>query len=284
MSKSFIYFKYLAVIILSFSFSLNAEAEERLVSLKPNITDILFDLGLGDQLVGVTSYCHPPASAQKLDRISDYVHVDVERVMALRPTLVLGSEENSSKKEINFLQQRGLKVALFPFRTLAETHDSILKIASLLGRTDQGRALLSEMDHSLKELGQNGHGLRALIVVGTHPLVVAGGNNILSDLLELLGAKNGARDSRLRYPVYSLEQLVAANVDVIVDLSMGTEGAQRDGSLYRRFPSITAVKNNRIYFLDMDHFPASPKIVVGARELAGVLSMSFPHTPLSFPR
>lgn len=271
MIKISLYFKYLIIIILSVCFSLKAVAGERLVSLKPNITDILFDLGVGKQLVGVTSYCHPPPSAQKLDRIADYVHVDVERVMALRPTLILGSEENSSKKEVNFLQQRGLKVALFPFRTLAETHDSILKIASLLGRTDQGRALLSEMDRSLKGLGQNGHGLRALIVVGTHPLVVAGGNNILSDLLELLGAKNGARDSRLRYPVYSLEQLVAASPELIVDLSMGTEGTQRDSALYRRFPSIPAVKNNRIYFLDMDHFPASPKIVEGAKELAQVL-------------
>ena len=170
------------------------------------------------------------------------------------------------------MRQKGIRVELFPFRTLAETRGSILKMASLFGRTDQGKALVATMDDSLKGLEKKGDASRALLVVGTHPLVVAGGNNILSDLLELMGAKNVARDSRLRYPVYSLDELVAASPDVIVDLSMGTEkNSDKDGGLYRRFPSIPAVKNNRIYFLDMDHFPASPKIVVGARELAQVL-------------
>ncbi|MDO8520328.1 MAG: helical backbone metal receptor [Deltaproteobacteria bacterium] len=240
-----------------------------MVSLKPNITDLIFTLGLGEDLVGVTSYCQLPQN-RNLDRIADYVHVDVERVMALKPTLVLGSEENSSKKEINFLHAKGIRVELFPFRTLAETRQSILKMALLLGKEERGRKIGADMDAALGKIKKEGS-KKTLIVVGTNPLIVAGERTLLGDLLEWVGGKNAAAGSKLRYPIYSLEKLVASQPEVIVDLSMGTEGKSRDSEIYRRFPSLPAVQSNQIYFLDMNHFPASPGMVQGARELAKVL-------------
>lgn len=253
-----------------------AHGGQRIVSLKPNITEILFSLGLGEEVVGVTTYCNYPKEAKKIDKVADYVHVDVEKIITLHPTVVLGSEENSQKKEIEFLKSRGIDVKVYPFYNLAVTKASIVGMADYFGISGKGHLIVEEMNEALGRLkgrGEKNGGKKVLVIVGVKPFVVAGGNNIINDLLLIMGAENLAGKSRLKYPVYGLEQLISASPDIIVDISMGSEEGKKGESLelYRRFSSIPAVKNNRIYFLNMDDFHASPRIVGGAEKLARLL-------------
>ena len=250
-----------------------AELKGGIISLKPNITEILFALGVGDRLVGVTTYCDYPPAVRKIDKVADYVQVDVEKVLIKRPSLVIGSEENSSKGDVEFLKREGIDVRLYPFGRLSDTYRSIEQIASLLEVPERGKKLVSDMQRGLGLARHDSH-KTTLLVVGIKPLVVVGSNNLLDDLLKIVGGKNIAGRSKLRYPAFGTEQLIAAQPDVIIDLTMGNEVKGRTASLswYRQFSSVPAVRNNQIYFLDVADLSASPRMVVGAGKLSQILN------------
>lgn len=251
------------------------QTEPRIISLKPNITEILFTLGLGDQIVGVTTYCDSPPQAQKIDKVGDYVHVDVEKIMTLKPTLVIGSEENSLKKGIEFLKNQGISVYLLPFGRLEESLESMVRLAEILGVREKGELLVSQLKEQLAVLQRSSHpasSLKTLMVVGRRPLVVVGGKNMFDDLATLLHINNVARNSRLRYPSYSIDQLIAAEPEVILDLSMGSEESDETESRrwYQQFKSIPAVAKGQIYFLNISDFRASPRLIEGAKKLTEI--------------
>lgn len=290
MMYKYIYFSILILIIIQ---PIQALAGDRIISLKPNVTDILFDLGRGGEVVGVTSYCSLPDGAAKREVVANYMNVDVEKVLLLRPTFVIGSKENSSVKEVEFLRERGVKVDLFPFRTVEETLESIRATSDVLGISAKGEKLSGEIQKGLAELGKRvdaaGKNRSALVVVGTKPLVVVGEENLIDDLLDLFGVRNVVGKSHLKYPTWSVEQMISAKPDIIIDLSMGSErrvsecrsigvskcpesGEKQALDWYRQFSSVPAVRNDRIYFLDMGDFRASRRILEGARNLRDILN------------
>jgi len=103
-------------------------APSRIVSLKPNITDIVYVLGLGDKLVGITKYCEVPKGASRPEIIGDYTQAYVEKIVELSPEIVLGSKENSSRRSIESLRRMGVRVELFPFTTLARQENLLVKL------------------------------------------------------------------------------------------------------------------------------------------------------------
>ncbi len=250
-----------------------AQESERLVSLKPNVTEIIFDLGRGGDLVGVTQYCDRPPAALKINKVADYVHVDVEKVLIQKPTLVLGAEENSQKKQIHFLRDRGLRVELFSFKTLEEIKSSIQKMGNILGKSNEAKKISAdiqdEIDRVKNKISQPS---RILIVVGVNPLVVVGGKeNYLHDVTRQLGLVNVAAKSQMRYPQMGMEDVIAGHPDVILILTMGSEKG-RGAKIFERFGSIEAVKKNQVFELEMDDFRPSPGLVKGIREVGRVLS------------
>jgi len=260
-------------ILLSFSFllffSYSSLAFERIISLKPNLTEILFALGVGEQIVGVTSFCDFPPEAKKIDKVADYLQPDLERVFAKKPDLIVGSQENSSRREIEFLQNKSYRVLLFSTDTLDQLRKTILDLGIVLGKKEQAQKLQENLSADLETLRaklkqKNLPVQRVLFVVGHQPLVVAGSNNLFQDIAPYLGLKNVAEESRLKYPVYSIEQAIVSAPDLIFDFSMGSEASARSReeilNQWKRLPQIPAVKNNQIYFLDMGQLRASPRI------------------------
>lgn len=279
MMNSILKFKYkigyfTSLFILLFAFS--GHAQERLISLKPNVTEILDSLGLTDQLVGVTTYCDYPSSILKLPKVADYVHADVEKVLSLKPTMVLGSQENSLKKEVDFLEKQGIQVYLFKFDRLEAIFESIQKISVLFKKENEAKEVVQKMRSQLQTIANSIPSVqkpKVLMVVGRRPMVVVGGNNLLDDLLHLLKVSNVAGGSKIRYPTYSTERLISSQPDIIIDISMGTEKGNREDILkwYQQFSSIPAVKNKRIHFLDISLLRPSPRMIIGTEELKAVL-------------
>ncbi len=258
-------------ILLSFSFlfPFSSFAFERIISLKPNLTEILFALGVGDKIVGVTSFCDLPPEAKKIDKVADYLQPDLERVLAQKPDLIVGSQENSSRREIEFLQNKSYRVVLFNADTLDQLRKTILDLGQVLGKKEQAQKLQENLNADLETLRvrlkqKNLPPRRVLFVVGHQPLVVAGSNNLFQDIAPYLGLKNVAEESRLKYPVYSIEQAIVSAPDLIFDFSMGSEASARSReeilNQWKRLPQIPAVKNNQIYFLDIGQLRASPRI------------------------
>lgn len=258
---------FLFLVFLGILFTLDAKASDgayRIVSLKPNITEILFALGLGNQVVGVTTYCDYPFQAKKLARVADYIHADVEAILAQKPTLVIASEENSVKKEIEFLVSRGIPVETYSFQSIQETLDSIQKIASSLGVSAKGVTLVTQLKKALL-LTKNRlapRSVQVLALVGKKPIVVVGQNNFVGDVIKHVGLQNGVV-SQMRYPILSLEEVLRISFDVILDFSMGDETL----SLEKIYPGIPHWKSKKRIVLDMNLFRPSPRLMDGVNEL-----------------
>jgi iron complex transport system substrate-binding protein len=243
-----------------------AEGPVRIVSLKPSITDTVYALGLGDRLVGVTRYCSVPEGRKKPAVVADYTRPYVERIVALSPELVLGSRENSSRRSIDNLRRMGIRVELFPFGNMEESLESIQVISDVLGEEKRGRRLVKELRLELARLKRRygeKSAKRAVIVWGRRPMVVAGTGTFMDEALPYIGSVNAVQGSGVKYPKIGLEELIALDPDVIVDLSMGSEKGDTAKRPWDRTEAIDA----RVISMDINDFRAGPRLIDGLRKL-----------------
>ncbi len=207
-----------------------AMAAERIVSLKPNITEILFALGVGDRVVGVTTWCDYPAATQRIAKVADYVQPNVEALLAVRPDLIITSTENSRRGPIEQLQRLRLRVAILPFTTVSETLTSIERIGTLVDAAPAAAALVRQMRaQTVQRRSPAAQPKTALVLVSQSPMVAAGPASFIGELLELAGATNVILARQPSYPHISDERLLALEPDVIIRLDHATTPLLRPG-------------------------------------------------------
>ena len=274
------------IIILCMAVPVPAGAAMRLVSLKPSITDTLYAIGAGKDIVGVTRYCDIPAGMPKPQVAGDYTQPYFERIIALAPDLVLGSEENSSRRSIDNLRSMGIRVELFPFSTVADTLASIRAIGAAIGMPREGAALEKKTAARFEELKKRwgGSGIKRVIVVwGVRPLIVAGPGTYMDELLSIVGAKNALAGGGVRYPRIGLEELIALDPDAIIDLTAGMESiagddgktrAEADKRPWDGISALRAVREKRIISLNASLFRAGPLLPDGLAKLGALLHES----------
>jgi len=249
-------------------------AAHRIVSLKPNITEIIFDLGVGDEVVGVTKYCDYPNQAKALPKVADYTRPFLEPIIALQPDMVIGSKEESSKKAIDNLKQLGINTYLFSFSTLNEIFSSIIGISQTIGREKQGQEIVDSMHVKLRELKVKWEKVdkkRILIVLDRKPLVVVGKNTYLDDLLSYISAQNVVSSASVKYPRWSIERVIAEDPDVIIDLSMNNEVSSNSKAFWSKLVTVFAIKENKVFLFDMNQLRPSPRVIKGMQELGEMI-------------
>ena len=201
-----------------------ATAEERrapasrVVALAPNLTEIVFALGAGETLVGVSEFSDYPPEARAIPRVGG-LEVSAEKVASLRPDLVLATPEGNARGPVNALQAAGLPVLVVPGGSLDEVLAGIRSIAERLGRRDGGERLIQELTRRRLEahaaVGRAARRPRAILLVWPDPPQAAGGGTFLHDVLVEAGAEN-LLAARRGWPVISAEFLATAPVDVLV--------------------------------------------------------------------
>jgi iron complex transport system substrate-binding protein len=257
----------------------SSTAVQSIVSLKPNITEILFELGLEKKIVGVTTYCTYPPAAKKIPKVASYIQANMEKIIALKPDLIITSQENSTKKEIVNLGELGMQVLTLPFYNLENIFNSILKIGVATGVANKAQKIVARIKNKLGGIQEKIKGQakkKILVVFDLKPLVIAGGGSLFDEIITLLGAENIAHESKIRYPHYSTELMISRAPDIIIDISMSREMTQTERKAmalkwYHKYQSIPAVKNNQIYFLDVDEFHPSPRIIDGIQQVAQII-------------
>lgn len=246
-------------------------APERLISLKPNITEIVFALGAGKKLVGVTTYCNRPLEASKLPQVADYIAPSLEKVIALQPDLILSSHENSSAQQVLRLQDLGYELRFFNFSNLQNTPSSIQEIGKALQTKASANQLVAELRQDLAQIKIKAPAQkpRVLFVIGTHPLIAAGQNTLLAELLAIAGGQNVLGKKYTAYPRLNEEDLLMLQPDVIFTLYM--EKPLR-ATPWEKFQQIPAVQHKRIYTLNIDDFRAGPNLANAAQQLQNLLT------------
>lgn len=248
----------------------SAEMPKRIVSLKPNITDIVYALGMGERLVGVTKFCDILPHMPRPSVVADYTQPYLEKIIALMPDVVLASEENSSRQSIEAIRGLGIRVELLPFSDVKETVESIKKIGGILGVPQKGIELADKMIADFDRLKNKWGGFAeksVWIVWGVRPIVVAGKRTYMNELLDIVGLRNAAKDSKIKYPRVGIEEMIASDASMIVDLAMGNE-AKNVSRPWDGITEIKAVRNNCVIAMDAGRFRAGPLLPTALDDLA----------------
>jgi len=255
-----------------------AAQPHRIVSTAPSITETLFALGLGDRVVGVSTYCHYPREADSRPRIGTYLRPNVEAIVALRPDLVIlqllpnGAGPQLARMKLNILE--------VDHGNLEYSLSAIQTIGNRCGVADRAVKLIAEMRTRLDAIRQRTAKAprRSLVfIVGRTPgrvegLIAVGKGSYLNELIEIAGGANALAGTPLPYPKISLEALLGMNPDVLVDMGdmadtvNVTEEHKREViSLWERHPALKAVAGKRVYAVASDIFVVpGPRIVDAA--------------------
>ncbi len=209
----------------------------RIVSTSPSITESLFALGLGDRVVGVSTYCHYPPAVSNLAKIGTFIKPDAEKIAQLRPDLVVVQKAKSAQPLPGRLAALGIKYVEVEPGSLAEVYSTIQDIGRATGVQDRAQRLIGDIRKRLDAIHAGSSGASrptVLLIVGRDPgmltnLIGVGPGAYLDELIEIAGGRNVLADSKLTYPRISLETVVRTDPEVILDAgAMGT--TQNDGT------------------------------------------------------
>jgi iron complex transport system substrate-binding protein len=257
----------------------------RIVSTAPSLTETLFALGVGDRVVAVSDWCHRPEAAQRLPRIGGFANPSVEAILAQRPDLVLFVE--GLAETARQLESMGISTLVVRSEDLAEIQSSTLRIAERVGAAERGRELVGEMREALQEVeaaASAGPRPRVLMVISRATgslggLTAVGPVSFLGEPLDLAGGHTVAADTGLAYPKLSLEEILARDPEVIIEVvgmayagGAFEEKAAEARALWGAYPGLTAVRRDAVVpVLDDALFQPGPRVVDQARQLAGLL-------------
>jgi iron complex transport system substrate-binding protein len=264
---------------------LPAAPPERIISTAPSITELLYALGLGNRVVGVTRFCRYPPEAQLKPKIGDYTSPNLEAIAALKPDLVI--IQTNPVHLADRLAKLKLRVLEVDQENIAAIYKSIHDVGAATA-TEHAATQLS--DSILDGLGKIRNRVSALprvrmmFVIGRSPnrldgLVVAGRASYLNEVIEIAGGENVFRDAVAGYPEVSLEEVMARNPDVIVDMgdmsdTVGvTEEHKRNVvALWNRIPTLAAVRQHRVFAVASDAFVVpGPRVIEAAKAFAEML-------------
>jgi len=261
-----------ALLLLVAALPAGAAERLRIVSLAPSLTEVAYAAGAGAALVGTVEYSDYPAEARLLPRVGDGWSVDVERVLALRPDVVLAWASGTPQTTIERLEAVGLRVVTVPTFRLADVPAALRLVGRLAGTPalaeDAARRFDDEVDR-LRRQHAGAHVLTVFIQIDDQPLFTVGGRHVLSEVVELCGGRNVFAGLTQVAPQVDVEAVLARDPQVI----LSTDDTVADpAAMWRRWPQLKSVRAATIYPLPSDLVArATPRLAQGVAATCGAL-------------
>jgi cobalamin transport system substrate-binding protein len=243
----------------------------RVLSLAPNLTEIVFAIGAGQRLVGRTSYCDFPPEAKAVAEVGDTLNPSLERVIALQPQVVLIS--TASQLEVFTQQLQSQNIAVF----VTDPHDldgvfrTIDQIGRILGHQQQAELLVQKLrdrTHAVEEAVKGKQPVRVFYQVSGEPLYTAGRDSFATDLIRRAGATSVTADVPGAWPKYSAESALAAKPEAII-LSTGGSMGEANSTVTEALKQSPAVLDGRVYKINDDYMTRpGPRAVDGLEAIA----------------
>ena len=243
---------------------------QRIVSLVPSVTETLYALGAGEQLVGVTDYCDYPAEARQKNQIGAYADPNLEAIVAARPDLVFASAEMNSLSFVERIERMGIPVYVISPRSLDEVVEMVRSIGRVVGHEAASQDLAKSMLERIQVVQKRSRHRtqpRVLFSIMVNPLIVAGPGTMSDDLLGIAGGVNVVQPGPSRYPSWGVEGLLATDPDVII-ATPHTDDYTISREYFERWPQLQAVENGRVVSVHSDLVHrAGPRLVDGLEAL-----------------
>ncbi|MGF6664625.1 iron complex transport system substrate-binding protein [Paraburkholderia atlantica] len=262
-----------------------AAPAQRVISLAPHVTELLYAAGGGPKMVGAVSYSDYPPEAKQLPRVGDNKALDLERIVALKPDLIVVWRHGNAQRQLERLRELHVPLFFSEPRRLDDIAVSLTKLGQLLGTStsaDAGAAVYRDDIARLRARYANRPVVSVFYQVWDRPLMTLNGEHMISDVIALCGGRNVFADLQPLVPTVSTEAVLAANPQAIVTAAPGA--TQPDTTLpqldaWRAWPRLAAVANNNLFAIDGDliNRPA-PRIAQGARQLCEDLELARSRT------
>jgi iron complex transport system substrate-binding protein len=248
----------------------------RVISLAPSITEILFALGLHQEIVGVTNFCDFPKDASTKRRIGGFVNPDIEKIVSLKPDLVIAISDGNRWDTIERLGELGFPVYTVDPKGFDGVIRTIRNIGEITGKEEESRILIRRIAERKERIVSMTRSLTRPAVffqVGDAPVITVGKGTLANDLIRLAGGRSVSENEPSSYPAYGVETILSKAPEIIIFSSMDNRKNYSD--LIRRWQawkSIPAVKSNSIYLIDSNLVDRpAPRIVEGLETLAQII-------------
>jgi iron complex transport system substrate-binding protein len=247
---------------------------KRIISLAPNITEVLFHVGAGEQIVGADEYSNYPQAAKEIQRVSNYAAANYELILSLKPDLVIAWQSGNGDKIINPLRKLGIPVFVVETREIDQVPNLFRRFGKLSGQEKIAEQRALEFTERLKKLrtaNVKKSPIRTFYQIWDEPLITLNGKHMVSSVIELCGGVNIFADAIPLVPYVNIESVVAADPQVII--AGGSQDEQPHWfKSWQKWSGISAVIKSQIYLIPADLMQRhSVRILDGAEMMCGYL-------------
>lgn len=229
---------------------------QRIIALSPHSVELLFALGVGERIVGTTEFADFPQAANKIERIGGYHGIQLERIMELKPDLIVAWQGGNSDEDLNQLESLGLPVYRSATKRLQHITTEISVLGDLTGTPEKAKQLIAEFNgvfDRLKADNVSKQKIRFFYQLWSSPIRTISTGSWISEMLEICGGVNIFDDPSIEYPQVSLESiLLKAPQVIIIPSAHGHDNGEISGLKWHEWPEIPAVKHDHIYRINGD--------------------------------
>jgi iron complex transport system substrate-binding protein len=249
---------------------------KRIISLAPSITEILFALGLNEEIAAVTNFCDYPEAVLKKPRIGGFINPSIEKIVSLKPDLIIATRDGNRWETIHRLSDLGFSVYVINPKSFSGVMKAIHHIGVMVGREEESKKIIGNMVLKKEDIVTRTKSFlkpKVFFQIGYTPIITVGKGTLADDLIRLAGGNSISRDESVSYPLYSVETIISKGPEIIIMSSMESK---RDYlnlvKKWQNWTSIPAVKKNAIYVIDSNLVDRpTPRIVEGLESLAKMI-------------
>ena len=253
-----------------------SDKPRRVVSLAPNITEIIYALGQENLLKGVTLYSDFPPAAVSLPKVGSYVQLNLEKIVALKPDLCIAIKDGNPRVVARRLESLNIPVYAVDPKNLETVMQTVLEIGNLLNANQRADFLVQRMRSRVLKVKslvtKAAYRPRVFFQIGISPIVSVGTDTFIHELIELAGGKNLAQGP-VAYPRFSREQVLVLSPEILIITSMARAAVfEKVKAEWSRWPNMPAIRDHRIFLEDSNFFDRpTPRLVDGLELLVKLI-------------
>ena len=229
-------------------------AAQRIISLSPNTTEILFHIGAGKKIVGADEYSNYPAAANDIVRVNNHAAANYELILSLQPDVVIAWQSGNGEQIIGRIRELGIPVFVVETATLNDIPHLYRRLGQLTGfekKADLQAAKFSDGLNQLRDKFSLGERVRVFYQIWNEPLMTLNGDHMVTDMIELCGGINIFSDAEALVPYVNIESVLAANPQIIISGGKNKNDLL-DSGFWQKWQGISAVKNQQLYAIPSD--------------------------------